>query len=398
VGVGIDISERKKIENELIKAKEKAEFENQLQYTFIQNISHEVRTPMNSILGFTELLHNMLTGKKEIEFLDAISYNGKQLLRLIDDILDFSRLDKKELSLHKEEVCINCLINNLKNQMTGLKKTHNKQHLKTIYNTQAKKHKEIMIYTDSNRLQQVLMNLLSNAVKYTEEGHVELGYKIRKDKNDILFYVKDTGIGIEKEYHDRIFQRFNPIYRTGKTHLRGTGLGLVICTHLVELLGGKIWFESEPGKGSEFYFTHPYSEVSSLSINKTEEINEKDYSMPDLKGKNILIAEDDEFSMKMMIQMIDGTNANIHSATTGTEALEMFKNNNIDLIFLDIRLPGMDGYEVIKKLRRADIRVPVIAQTASALQQDMDKIRLAGFDYHAAKPVSQNELFSILNK
>jgi PAS domain S-box-containing protein len=399
VGVGIDISERKKLENELIKAKEKAEFENQVQYTFIQNISHEVRTPMNSILGFTELLHKMISGEKETEFLEAISFNGEQLLRLINDIMDFSRLDKNELSLYKNSVCINCLINQIKKQLPGLKKIHNKQKLKTIFINQARIHREIIIFTDSNRLQQILINLISNAIKYTDKGYVEIGYKIREDNDEILFYVKDTGIGISKEDYDKVFKRFNPIHNTGKTRLRGTGLGLVICRYLVELLGGEIWFESEPGKGSVFYFTHPYqNEVFPDEETDDDEDDKKDFSLPDLKGKTLLIAEDDDFSYMMMFQMMAETNAKILHAETGGEAIKMLKGNNVDLLFLDIRLPEMDGYEVIKEIRKSDINIPVIAQTASALHEDRIRIKRAGFDYHATKPISQKDLFSIINR
>ena len=398
VGVGIDISERKRLEKELTLAKEKAEKENQIQYAFIQNISHEVRTPMNSILGYTELLDKRISEKKSKEFLEAVSYNGKQLLRLIDDIIDVSRLDKNELSLSKENITIEWLMEQSQKQFSGLKKTFGKRNLKMELKLPEKYDSSILLYTDVYRLQQVLTNLISNAVKYTEKGKITLGFTIRRNKHDVLFFVKDTGIGIRKEDHKRVFTRFNRFHNTAESEYRGTGLGLSICKNIVALLGGKIWFESEPGIGSVFYFTHPFVESFIEKVKEEPEYESYNYTSPHLNNKTILIAEDDSFSFLMMEHMLEETNAHILHAENGAKALELLSQHNVDLLFLDIRLPEMDGYEVIKKIRQAGMNLPVIAQTASVLMEDRMRIRESGFNYHATKPLSQEELFSIINR
>lgn len=397
VGVGIDISARKKLENELIIAKEKAEKENQIQYAFIQNISHEVRTPMNSILGFTELLRKIVDDSQGNEFLDAISVNGKQLLRLIEDIIDISRLDKNEMSLTKKNVNVAKLMKRMGPQLEGLKKALEKSHIETSIKI-PKNTDNIFVYTDATRIQQVLTNFISNALKYTEKGKVEIGFEVH-DHEEVIFYVKDTGIGIKEENFSRVFTRFNRFYDRSSGSVGGTGLGLAICKHFVNLLGGTIDFSSEYGKGSVFKFTHPYTllEDEATEILKVTD-EKKDFSLPDLDGKTVLIAEDDKFSFMLMEQMLIETKADVLHAETGKEAVELFIKGNADVVFLDIRMPEMSGFQAIRKIRELNNSVPVIAQTANAMNEDRQNIILSGFNYHATKPISQNELYSILNK
>lgn len=402
VGVGIDITERKQLERELINARKKAEKESKVQYAFIQNISHEVRTPMNSILGFTELLHKEITRKKESEFLHAISYNGKQLLRLIDDIIDFSQLDNNQVSIQREELNLYEQMNQIELQMEGMKKAYKKRHLKLHMNHPAN-NLQIILKTDRFRLQQVLQNLLGNAIKYTEKGSVEIGYEVREEKNDILFYIKDTGIGIDVADRGRVFKRFNRLHDTNSQEVRGTGLGLAICKHLVNLLGGEIWFQSNQGDGTIFYFNHPYKALKKVET-ETVDVGMQavqaiaDDLLPDLSDKVILIVEDDSFSYMMMYHMLEESRAIILHADTGRKAIEIFNKYNIDLVFLDIRLPELDGYQVIKYMHDNSPNIPVVAQTANALPEDRIKINEAGFDYHITKPISRDRLVSVLNK
>lgn len=397
VGVGIDISDRKRMENELIIAKDNAEKENQIQYAFIQNISHEVRTPMNSILGFTELLRKNVKDSQGKEFLDAISFNGKQLLRLIEDIIDISRLDKNEMSLSKENVNVVQLMKRMEPRLEGLKKNLEKNQLETTIKI-PENSDDIFISTDATRIQQVLTNFISNALKYTEKGKVEVGFKIHNNE-EIIFYVKDTGIGIKKENFSRVFTRFNRFHDRSNDIVGGTGLGLAICKHFVNLLGGKIDFESEYGKGSTFSFTHPYTvQENTLKEHAKDTGEEKDFSLPNLDGKSILIAEDDRFSFMLMEQMLIETKAKVLHAVTGKEAIELFITEGADIVFLDIRMPEMSGFQAIRKIRELNGDVPVIAQTANAMIQDRQNIILSGFNYHATKPISQNELYNILNK
>ncbi|MFW6327328.1 MAG: ATP-binding protein [Bacteroidota bacterium] len=402
VGVGIDISERKDLENELIKARERAEWENQVQYGFIQNISHEVRTPMNSILGFTELLQKEIKQEKEAEYLNAIAFNGKQLLRLINDIIDFSRLDNNQVLLNKEQVFISEFMQQVELQLAGMKKAYNKRHL-DVKIKQPENNVQVILNSDSFRLQQVIINLIGNAIKYTNEGYVEIGYTLREAKQDVLFYVKDTGIGIRENDKNKVFKRFNRLHDTRSFEFRGTGLGLAICKHLVKLLGGEIWFNSEIDKGTTFYFSHPYFALEKIMASNTlpsseDECRDDDANIPDLKNRVILVVEDDSFSYMMMYHMLEETKALVLHADSGTKAVEIFNKYAIDLVFLDIRIPEMDGYEVIRHMHKTNNSVPVIAQTANALPEDKKKLADAGFDFHLTKPISRHMLYNVLNR
>ncbi|MCK9269175.1 MAG: ATP-binding protein [Bacteroidales bacterium] len=398
VGVGIDITDRKRMEQALIEAKENSEKENQVQYAFIQNISHEVRTPMNSILGFTELLGKTLTGTREKEYLHAISLNGTQLLRLINDIVDFSQLDKNEMSLVMTHVPLKSVFRQAQNQMEGLRKKYKRDDLEIIFRTPDHVSRHLTLYTDNHRLQQVFSNLTGNALKYTLQGSAEFGYRLEEESREVVFYIKDTGIGISEHLHHRVFERFNRLHEDTKVEFRGTGLGLAISRHLVDLLGGKIWFESVPGKGSTFYFTHPYLEMTKESNPDIKIPTLDQVRVPQLSDKTILIAEDDPFSFLVLKGMLAETKARILHAPDGAKAVELFNENTVDLVLLDIRLPEMNGFEVIEKIREVDTEVPVIAQTANALNVHREKSKLAGFNGHLSKPHNMNTLFATLNK
>jgi PAS domain S-box-containing protein len=400
VGVGINITERKNAEYALIRAKEKAIIDKQNQASFVQNISHEVRTPMNAILGFTELLNKWVVDKKGKEYLDAIEFNGNQLLRLIDDILDISRIDKNELSLVWKEVHIEEVLKKVQKCFPGLINKHKKYQLNTLLTTPQVSYGHVYLKTDIQRLMQVFTNLLSNAIKYTLLGSVEVGFDMDDAQKNITFYVKDTGMGIKNEDHAKVFKRFNRFHQSGEANNNGTGLGLSICAKLVQLLGGRIWFESEYGKGSVFYFTHPYIEDHQYQkpcMAKTEEDTEND-SLPRLLGKTILVAEDDEFSFLMLEGMLMETRAHIIHAKNGSKALEIIDTRNLDMAFLDIRLPGLDGYGILEHIKKKGKKIPVVALTANAQPEDFDRSLKAGFDHHATKPISQSKLFTILNK
>jgi PAS domain S-box-containing protein len=399
VGVGIDISGRVKLEKDLITARERAENVARFQYDFIQNISHEVRTPMNSILGFSELLHKRLDGTKEKEFLYAISNNGEQLLRLIDDIIVLSQLDNDDMVIQKEKTGIREIMNKTKSKIEGLRKRYNKNNLNlVIICPDSDKH--AIIETDKMLLNQVLMNLADNALKYTEKGSIEIGCVFRSETKDILFYVRDTGIGIRKDFHDKMFKRFNRVHDRSTTEYRGTGLGLTISKRLVQLLGGDMWFESEYGKGTVFYFNHPYLEMvdNESQSSQIREIYRTDVVLPDLFDHTILIVEDDSFSYLMLYHMLEETKAMVIHADTGLKAVQIFERYQADLVFLDIRLPEMDGYQVIEQLKKLNSSVPIIAQTANALPEDQRKIHAAGFSGYVTKPLSRSSLNDILRK
>jgi PAS domain S-box-containing protein len=391
-GTHTDITQLKKLQDDLMIASEKAENAVIMQKRFIQNISHEVRTPMNSILGFAELMAKTLKESNEKEYLHSIQYNGKQLLTLIDDILDYSRLDSNDLKLNYESVHLDKVFAELEHQFEGLSLHFKKTNLKLRLSINPED-RNYTLYTDKHRLQQVLNNLISNAVKYTNEGEIEVGYKLQDKENRILFFVKDTGRGIDEKFTELIFNRFQ---QTDSTHFQGTGLGLAISKQLVHLFGGKIWFDSELNKGSSFYFSHP----DEKRTGKSQESDHKEKAkaeQPNLSGKKILVAEDDEYSFKLLETMLNMTGAEVLHASDGNRAVEIFHNSKIDLVFLDIRLPGLDGYEILDSIRKENNTVPVIAQTAYAMPEDKLKSRKSGFDSHITKPISLNKLFIILN-
>lgn len=391
-GTNTDITELKNLQDRLIEANEKAENAVSMQKTFIQNISHEVRTPMNSILGFTELLEKSISKPEEKEYLDSISYNGKQLLTLINDIIDFSRLDSNDLKLSYEAVSLRKVFQELENQFEALLLHFKKNTISLKINIKPED-SNISIYADQHRLLQVMNNLVSNAVKYTNEGFIEVGYEVFEAPDRILFFVKDTGIGIENKYAKLIFKRF---HQTDRKQLHGTGLGLAICKHLVNLFEGEIWFESEEGKGSSFFFTYPFKEIPKDKKDKSQ-IEEAETVQPDLTGKTILVAEDDEYSYSLLKAMISPTNADLIHALDGKQAVEFFKIHNPDLVFLDIRLPEMDGYEILEIIKQTNENTPVIAQTAYAMPEDKTKSHTRGFDFHTTKPISMKKLYMILN-
>ncbi len=395
-GTHTDITEIKNLQRRLQESNLKVVNALQLQKTFIQNISHEVRTPMNSILGFSELLAKNINKGTESEYLESIIYNGKQLMNLIDDILDFSRLDSRELDLSNEIVPLERVFKQMAHQFEALT-IRFKKNIELKINIRTEDEDEV-IYADEYRLQQVLNNLLSNAVKYTDKGHVEIGYRIQRMDKQILFFVKDSGFGIKENQRDQIFERFKQVQGSETKSIRGTGLGLAISKQLVELFGGEIWFESKPGGGSSFFFTYHYDESLMESAAPVLKPGISNFMMPYLPGRKILIAEDDDFSFRLLEAMLYDTKAEVLHANTGNEALEMFEASQVDIVFLDIRLPGLNGYEIIEKIREKDKNIPVIAQSAYAMPEDKKKSFERGFNFHASKPISSTELYSILNR
>ncbi len=378
-------------------AKEKAEESDKLKSVFLANMSHEIRTPMNGIIGFSEILTDQTFDFEERkEYLEIIHSLAKNLMQLIDDIIDISKIEANQLNLNKEVFYINDVMDELERiyALRIKKETEKSITLKKSIPLEKEKSK---VYTDLIRLKQVLNNLLSNAIKFTEEGTVEFGYELSNQK-EWLFWVKDSGIGISEKEQTHIFERFRQAEYNALKNPQGTGLGLTISKNLVELLGGSIWLESKPGRGSVFYFTIPCGknshEFDLIQKDKSSKQNGNQW-----KDKTILIVEDDLPSREYLKKALMSSGAKLILKETGEKGMQEFQNNpNIDLILMDIRLPGIDGTEVIKKIRQMGHNTPIIAQTAHSMNDDRIKYLDAGANDYIAKPISVNALISLIRK
>jgi signal transduction histidine kinase/DNA-binding response OmpR family regulator len=386
--VARDITAQKKAEDELIKAKEKAEESDRL-----ANMSHEIRTPMNGILGFTEMLNkeNLLDEEKKY-YSEIIKDSTNSLLSIINDILDLSRIEAQQLKIEKDPFDINKLMKELYYEFEMFKNKNNKSaielRLKNKYS------EGCYIYSDKQRIKQVLTNLLSNALKFTERGFVEFGYKVI-DNRTMQFRVKDTGIGIPREFQKIIFERFRQVDDSRSKSYGGAGLGLCITEGLVKLLGGNIWIISTPGIGSTFHFTisHDMEEETKL-IEKTLNENENIF-----KNNTILVVEDEEINLLYFKELFKKMEISCLSAGDAKEAIQLVNSNpNIDMVLMDIRLPGENGYKATRRIKKIRNDLPVIAQTAYAYYEDRLKCLMAGCDDYIAKPVKTEDLLKLMKK
>jgi PAS domain S-box-containing protein len=387
-----------KTNKELMLSKQKAERSDRLKSAFIANMSHEIRTPLNSIMGYTKILMDSIDDEEQKKHIDVIIHSGKHLMHLIDDIVDLSRLESGEMKIAETQVDLDDLMGKFKTQFHAYAITKGKQHLEFRLMLPGNGNGGPVIYADEFRVQQVLNNLLSNALKFTEKGSIEFGYEIINRGKDLMFFIRDTGPGITEADQLIIFNRFEQGRQPSGNVVSGTGLGLAIAKGLTELLGGRIWLESEVGKGSAFYITIPLKVVKTPEVLKTVKEKVVKTGVPRLAGKRILLSEDDLFSREMMIYILKKTGAELIIAVDGRETLDKFRENNIDLVLLDLRLPEIDGYEVLREIRSTRPETIVIAQTAYAMLDDIRKFKEVGFNDYLLKPVSDSELFTVLHK
>lgn len=374
------------LKTELHNAKIKAEEADILKSNFLANMSHEIRTPMNGILGFAQLLKDENSAEKRDRYIDIIYHNGMMLVNLIDDIIDLSKIDAGQLTINPADCNLDNLMFEVYTFFNEIKFKQEKEHI-NIRLLNLNDDESNILYTDAQRLRQVLVNLIGNALKFTEKGSVEFGYLINEDKSNIEFFVRDTGIGIPKDKQDIIFDKFRQVQEGSTRKYGGTGIGLYISKHIIELLGGDIWFESEVGQGTTFHFSLPYHE--SKSVNDGSVIFKAKNPEYNWNGITILIAEDIETNYKYLSTVLADTKAKILWARNGEEAVSMVINGYpVDIVLMDIQMPVVDGYEATIRIREKFPALPIIAQTAYALPHDNLKCFEVGCNDYVSKPIN----------
>ena len=401
----IRISHETRLENERISllnaqlqiAKENAEESDRLKSAFLANMSHEIRTPMNGILGFAELLKEPgLSGDEQQEYITIIQKSGLRMLNIINDIVSISKVESGQMEVSISETNINDQFEYIHNFFKPEADQHG---LQLIYNSVL--HPEATIVkTDKEKIYAILMNLVKNALKFTYKGSIELGYQMKD--NYFEFFVRDSGIGISKEQQQFIFERFRQGSESLNRNYEGAGLGLSISKAYVEMLGGNIRVESEPGKGSTFYFTIPCNagqEEQQVKDKNITTMQEDKLVHPEVPGLQILIAEDDTASAKLLSIAVKIFGGDIIIVNTGSEAVETCRNNkDIDLVLMDIKMPDMDGYEATRQIRRFNRDLIIIAQTAYSLVGDREKAVAAGCNDYISKPIDKRLLIDLINK
>ena len=392
-----------------------AEQSNKTKSAFLANMSHEIRTPMNAIIGMTTIGISAPDTYKKNYCLDRIEDASKHLLGIINDILDMSKIEAGKFELSPMEFSFEKMLQLVVN-VNNVRINEKEQKLSINIDRAIPKY----LFGDEQRLTQVITNLVGNAVKFTpDKGAIGINAQLLDEENDtitIKITVTDTGIGISPKQQERLFQSFQQAESDTTRKFGGTGLGLAISKNIVEMMGGKIWIESELGKGSAFSFTFHVKRVEtkqmkfqdwiSIDEDQKKKKNEKD-KIINLKGRNILLAEDIEINREIVQTLLKPTNLTIDYAENGAEAVRMFTEtpNRYDMIFMDVQMPEMDGYEATQRIRSLESKlksgsrvkgVPIIAMTANVFREDIEKCLEAGMNSHVGKPLNFDEVLDKL--
>jgi len=376
-------------------AKEKAEEATKLKEAFLANMSHEIRTPMNAIIGFSDILSRGTLAEKEKEYVKTIKLAGENLLTIINDILDISKIEAGMMTFEELPFSVKEIFKSLNGMLMGKAKEKN---LELLFVCDEGVPDSLI--GDPNRLTQIITNLVGNAIKFTQKGKVQIDVKVIKtdsdnyrDKNTLLkFSIKDTGIGIPKDKLEQIFERFRQAESHTTRKYGGTGLGLSIAKQLVELQGGFLSVKSEYQKGSEFSFCIQYKK--SEGAIPTQEIVEKKYNLEELSKLNILLVEDNQLNVKLILSLFSENNFKLQVAENGSVCIEKLKENNFDIILMDMEMPVMNGYEATAFIRNElKNKIPIIAMTAHAMSGERERCLSSGMNDYISKPINATLLY-----
>ncbi len=400
IGMFVDITESKRQEQELIDALHRAEEASRAKSTFLSHMSHDIRTPINGVMGMTNIALRHLDDRERVrECLEKIDDASEHLLMLINDVLDMSRIEAGKLQINHSPFDLSALVSNCSSIISGQLKGRNIRYTDDISGVVHRK-----LVGDELHLRQVLINILGNSVKFTNEGgSIRLSVTETACENGIArlrFVMEDTGIGMSPEFLPKLFEAFTQESNGSRTHYAGTGLGMAMTKQFVELLGGTVQVESELNVGTRFTVDLP------VEIDETEEkAASRENDMADLSGMKILVAEDNEINMEIITVLLEEAGVSVVQAFNGREAVEKFKEAErgaFDAVLMDVMMPEMDGLEasrIIRGLEREDARtIPIIAATANAYEEDIRHTREAGMDAHVSKPLDMAALTVLLQK
>jgi len=391
-----DITKLKQVHEELIKANIEAEASNRLKSSFLANISHEIRTPLNSVVGFSNLLlANDITNEVKEEYIEHINYNSEKLLQIIGDIIDLSRLESSQIEITYEETSVNGIVDEVIEEAHQVIRRNEKSIILNVKNEFEQNGD--LIFTDRVWLKRVLNHLMDNAVKFTLEGSIELSYSLENE--NLIFRIRDTGIGINKENLGNIFEEFRQEVNGHHRPFEGLGVGLTLAKEVVERMGGKIYVQSEKGVGSEFSFSIPYRPAGgSTRIKPKTFTHDEPYLSLDWSTKKCLLVDDNKDVLIYLKRILEDTGVTIFTARSGAEALEVIRNTpDLDVVLLDMQMPEMNGIEATKEIRKISKNLPIIAQTAYIFEDDKDIILEAGCDACLIKPIRKDHLFSVMS-
>ncbi len=380
----IDIAPLQIQSERLEHALEEAEHKSSLNSSYLQNMSHELRSPLNAIVGFSKLLLETSDKEKQKKYVDIIETNSKLIVSLADDVLQMTRVNTGNMKFDYRILDVNAFMKSM-TDMAEMKTTSD-----TMVNC-VLGCRDMQLYTAPERVGQVMQNLLNNAIKYTVKGNITAGYTVSDD--EIQFFVKDTGMGISHDKQKYVFQRF---WRENKDD-SGTGIGLQICKEIIEQMGGTIGVKSDgEGKGSTFWFTLPISDIPAEARSEGEVPEEETVPQDDSDEMPVLLIAEDNESNYMLYEALFDDSFKIVHAWNGEEAVELASKFNPDLILMDISMPVMDGYKATELIRETGSKVPIIAVTAYAFSTDKEKIMKEGFNAYISKPINAEELLGAM--